>query len=374
MAPTTRTPTASPVALFAGSFVTPASVGSSVVVGMSAAGDLAVGDNTYGGGSLVSVYTYGNVNWTLQQSMTGSNSAGAYVSVTSIAFCKDGTTLVVGMASADANRGAVWIYFKNGGVWTEQIRLTPSGVGGSSTAMGTSVACSDDGNTVSAGGILDSSQKGAVFVFVRTAGPTWVQQAKIVPTIAGNVRIGRSTALSADGNRMVIGSEGLDGLWVYTRSGGIWTLEQKMPTVTGATLPGAIGYAVSMSSAGDRIIAGDPYEDPNANAGGCWIFVRSGTTWTQESGRIRAVGIGATYNGWSVTMNNAGDKVMFGALLSGGVSVYSRSGTVWSHDRSKQTASSSSLGESITTNGNIFVAAQRNTAGDAAQWATFYSL
>jgi hypothetical protein len=102
--------------------------------------------------------------------------------------------------------------------------------------QGRSVALSADGNTAIEGGYLDSQGPGAVWVFTRSNG-VWTQQgSKLVATDAvGNAHVGYSVALSADGNTAIVGgrdgSTGQDwtgASWVYTRSNGVWTQQGGM--------------------------------------------------------------------------------------------------------------------------------------------------
>jgi hypothetical protein len=95
-------------------------------------------------------------------------------------------------------------------------------------AQGSSVSLSADGNTAIVGGIYDNDGAGAVWVFTRSGG-VWSQQGdKLVGTGAvGGFRQGYSVALSADGNTTIVGGwtdSYLTGTaWVFTRSGGVWS-------------------------------------------------------------------------------------------------------------------------------------------------------
>ena len=51
-------------------------------------------------------------------------------------------------------------------MWTQQDKLTGTGMAGSLTGLGTSVALSADGNTAIAGGPYDDDFKGATWVFL----------------------------------------------------------------------------------------------------------------------------------------------------------------------------------------------------------------
>ena len=79
--------------------------------------------------------------------------------------------------------------------------------GGHGASEGWSVALSADGNTALVGGNNDNNAVGAVWIFTRSGG-VWSQQgSKLVATDATvNARVGNSVALSADGNTALAAS------------------------------------------------------------------------------------------------------------------------------------------------------------------------
>jgi hypothetical protein len=67
----------------------------------------------------------------------------------------------------DNGNGAVWVYTRSDGVWTQQgNKLVGTGAVGNAR-QGISVALSADGNTAIAGGTFDNNGNGAVWVFVQ---------------------------------------------------------------------------------------------------------------------------------------------------------------------------------------------------------------
>ena len=140
-----------------------------------------------------------------------------------VGISADGNTAVVG-AFSDTVPGSAAIFTNVLGVWTQQgARLMGTGGVGSSQ-QGYATAISGDGNTVVVGGQADNTTAGAVWIFTRSAG-VWTQQgAKLVGTgAAGGARQGWSAALSADGNTALVGgphdNSGAGAAWVFTRSG-----------------------------------------------------------------------------------------------------------------------------------------------------------
>ena len=125
----------------------------------------------------------------------------------SVAISSDGNTAIVGGWGDNSSARAAWVFTRSGGVWSQQgSKLVGTGAVGSSVYQGVSVSVSSDGNTAVVGGYRDSSGAGAVWVFTRS-GVVWTQQGnKIVGTGAvGNALQGISVSLSSDGNTAVVG-------------------------------------------------------------------------------------------------------------------------------------------------------------------------
>ena len=120
-------------------------------------------------------------------------------------------------------------------------KLVGSGGSGPLVYQGDSVALSADGNTAIIGGFGDYIA-GAVWVFTRTDG-AWTQQgSKLVGSGAiGSVGQGQSVALSADGNTALVGGSAdnsyAGAVWVFTRFGGVWSQQGGKLVGSGAIPP-----------------------------------------------------------------------------------------------------------------------------------------
>jgi hypothetical protein len=134
------------------------------------------------------------------------------------------------------------------------------GTGGVGRAWeGWSVALSSDGNTAIVGGIRDNANAGAVWVFTRTSG-VWSQQGtKLVGTGAvGNANQGRSVALSSDGKTAIVG-----GYWDSSNAGAAWVFTSNRGSLT-ITLydaenwgqPGVDARVVLYNSSGSQVAQG----------------------------------------------------------------------------------------------------------------------
>lgn len=155
----------------------------------------------------------------------------------SVALSADGNTAIVGGIRDNADKGAVWIFTRSGTTWTQQQKLVGAvsvQVTNGYVYQGTSVAISADGNTVLFGASADNNYVGAAWVFTRS-GTTWTQQgSKLVASnyLGSDPGQGLSVSLSADGNTAMVGghrdNNDKGAAWIYTRSAGTWTQQQKL--------------------------------------------------------------------------------------------------------------------------------------------------
>ncbi len=142
----------------------------------------------------------------------------------SVSLSADGNTAIVG-SDTTSDVGAAWIWTRHDGVWTEQAKLVGSGAVGRA-AQGKAVALSGDGNTAIVSGVIDDQQTGAVWIFTRS-GTVWTQQGnKLVGSGATEkAQQGAGVALSYDGNTAMVGAFA-DGnfkgaAWVWARTDGV---------------------------------------------------------------------------------------------------------------------------------------------------------
>ena len=236
--------------------------------------------------------------------------------------------------------GAVYVFTRTGTTWSQQAYLKASNTGEATDGdqFGFSLALSDDGNTLAAGAIGEdsadgkingnqadnsASNAGAVYVFARTRS-RWSQQAYVKPSSpAGadaNDLFGYSVALSADGNTMAVGSydeagssnvingpednrlPGTGAVFVFTRSGTTWSRQAYLKASTQDPAD-SLGAWVAISDDGNTVAASAPDEDSlttgidavqtghsgrigtldDVSAGAAYVFVRSGTTWSQQA-------------------------------------------------------------------------------------------
>lgn len=199
--------------------------GNTAIVG--GPGDGAVGNN-FGPGAAW-IWTRSGGVWTQQGTkLVGQGAVGNASQGWSVSLSADGNTAIVGGNSDDKDNnnlsvGAAWVWTRSGGVWSQQgTKLVGSGAVGPA-AQGFSVSVSADGNKAIVGGSDDNSYAGAVWVWTRSGG-VWSQQGtKLVGLgTVGIAHQGTSVSVSADGNTAIVGgftdNSYAGAAWVFTAS------------------------------------------------------------------------------------------------------------------------------------------------------------
>lgn len=259
-----------------------------------------------------------------------------------VAVSADGTTLAVGApheggpGDAVFDSGAVYVFTRAGGVWTQQAYIRASNPQ-MSAQFGHAVALSADGSTLAVSAVWESSnatgingnqqdesipQAGAVYVFTRR-GATWTQQAYIKASNTGEAgtadtfgegdQFGFSLSLNADGNTLAVsaltedgGSGGINGnqsdnaapsagaVYVFTRAGTTWS-QQAYIKPSNIDAGDLFGIAVSLSADGNTLAAGSfdedgssrgingPHDNKTGGSGAAYVFTRAGAVWSQQA-------------------------------------------------------------------------------------------
>jgi hypothetical protein len=288
----------------------------------------------------VYVFTRRGSTVTQQAYIKASNPGDGANFGSSVALSRDGNTLAVaayyessnatGINGNQADRsipeaGAVYIFTRTGSTWSQQAYIKASNTGNAAQGdnfaegdqFGYSIGLSDDGNTLAVGAIGEDSnatgingdqadnsagQSGAAYVFVRT-GTAWTQQAYVKSTMTRpNVLFGYSVAVSENGNTLAVAEydadRGKGALYVLVRTGTTWSHQARIQA-DNAENGDSLGYSMAISDDGNTIAAGAADEDcliPGINPAGCdkdqpmdnssgaaYVFVRTGTTWTQQA-------------------------------------------------------------------------------------------
>jgi len=342
---------------------------------VSISGDIAIvganGDDD--GGSLSGsayIFARSGSSWSQQAKLTA-NDAAADDRFGSIVFLS-GDTAIVGSPKDDdggLNSGSAYIFVRNGSSWSQQAKLTASDAA-TDDYFGISVSIS--GDTAIVGARWDDefgSNSGSAYIFVRN-GSSWSQQAKLTASDASaNDRFGSAVAISGD--TAIVGAKDNDdgssnsgSVYLFVRSGSSWSQQAKL-TANDAAEDDRFGSAVAIS--GDTAIVGVGLDDDNgSNSGSAYIFARSGSSWSQQAKLTASDAVADDKFGVSVSIS--GNTAIVGAdeessSGTGSAYIFVRSGSSWSQ-QSKLTASDAAADDRF----GVSVSISENTAIVGAHW------
>jgi hypothetical protein len=211
------------------------------------------------------------------------------------------------------------LQYPTAGKWTETQKLiSPNETG---RHFGISISLSGDTALI---GQLFSEE---AYVFTRNNN-TWTQQTKLIPSDApldGNF----GYSVSLDGDTALIGVPADDGkgsVYVFTHNGSNWTQQAKLLASDGQIYD-YFGYSVSLSD--DTALIG-AFGDEN-HTGSAYVFIHTGTSWTQQAKLLALDGIANDWFGYSVSL--FGDTALIGACAAddwnGSAYIFARTGSIW---------------------------------------------
>ena len=198
-----------------------------------------------------------------------------------------------------------------------------------------------DGDTALIGARSDDDNgvdSGSAYVFIRNDN-IWTQQAKL---LASDGETGDDFGWTVDlsGDTALIGAYGSDDMgsssgsaYIFTRTGTSWTQQAKLLASDGAERD---HFGISVSLSVDTAIIGAPLHDDNGNdSGSAYVFIRTGTTWTQQAKLLAADGVVDDYFGTSVSID--GDNALIGATgddgYKGSVYFFTHTGITWTQQQ-----------------------------------------
>jgi hypothetical protein len=293
---------------------------------------------------------------------TGFSGASAMGSSSSIY----NNTLAIGGSSDSSVSGAVWIFVRSGGIWYQE---GPKLKGTSSINMNQGISVSLYENTLAFGSTGDGGNVGATWIYLRSSNNTWNTQAKLIGTgFSGASFQGISVSLYRD--TVAVGGHqdnvSVGAVWIFTRVGTTWTQQGAKLIGSGysATAPN-FGRSVSLYE--DTLAIGSPSDKDNTNTttGSTFIFVRTSGTWTQQGGTtFKLIGTGfsgGSQQGFSVSLYQ--DTLVSGGFLDNGLIgaswIFVRSGTTWTQQGQKLVGSGysglSNQGYSVSLYNNTLI-------------------
>ena len=205
------------------------------------------------------------------------------------------------------NAGAAYIFERSNVIWLERAKITANDAK-AGDLFGNTVAISGETAVIGAPGVDDAGpEAGAAYVFVRS-GDNWIQQAKLTGNDIGTFdQFGAAIAIHE--NTAIIGAYGKDeggvdtgAAYVFVRNGTSWTQQAKLTHRN--PVPGDLfGFAVAVY--GDSALIGAHGSDATGpDSGAAYIFTRTGGTWRQSTQLIpNDSGLGDEF-GYAVDLTN----------------------------------------------------------------------
>jgi hypothetical protein len=277
--------------------------------------------------------------WSEQAKLSASNGEVLDVFAFSAALSADGNVAIVGAKGRNSGQGAAYIFTRSGTTWVERAELTDSS-GGAHHDFGYSVAISADGGTALVGARGKNTGRGAAFIFTGS-GSSWSLQAELTASDGAAMDdFGISVALSDDGNTALVGAEGKNSAYVFTRNGTDWSQTEGALTPSDGEAGDHFGFSVALSADGDTALIGAIGK--NSGQGKAYLFTRSDSAWGGEVELTAADGSAGDGFGVSVGLDANGATALIGASGrndgQGAAYIFTGSGSTWAQQGGALTA------------------------------------
>ena len=247
------------------------------------------------------VYERGDAGWAQRQLLTLPGEFGQKVAI-------DGDLAAVAAGSGDSfspDIGRVYVYRRADDVWSLEATLTRTDEN-ADLGFGASVAVSGDTILVGApyAKVGLKAGAGAAYVFTSSGG-TWSLQTRLTGPAGGQAGFGGRVAL--DGDRALVSSGGdLGAVTVFERSGTTWSDTGPL-TATG--LDPVPSFGASLALQGDRALVGATGQ--GNEAGTVYVFQKQASGWVQTAELTAADGQPSDHFGGALSLQ--GDSVLVGA-------------------------------------------------------------
>jgi hypothetical protein len=297
------------------------------------------------------VFTRSGTTWTQQAKLAASDGAFFDSFGVSVSISADGNTALIGAASEDTspntNNGAAYVFTRSDTTWTQQVKLVASDAA-SGDNFGISVSISSNGNTALIGSPSKSTSpntnNGAVYAFTRSD-TTWTEREKIIPEDSKSSDLfGLLVSISGDGSTFAVSSD-TDFVYVYELSGNTWRQQAKLFS-TENLLNYNFGSDISVSEDGNTIAVGAYVTGSGGSfytlglgataapvfteSGGCHIFTRLNSDWTQKF-RIIDTSLNSKNFGRAVSISGDANTLLLGIkttneeTINGNANIYNLS-------------------------------------------------
>jgi hypothetical protein len=218
-----------------------------------------------GGSAYVFVQVSGPLRWTEQARLSlYPNSSYSFGNTVAISGDSIAATAIHDFEDEEL-RGAVYVFRRAAGSWSEQERLFPR-----DDEWFRGVAFSEDSLFVSGDAVAGSSRKRFIDVFMQT-GDIWTVHAKLLPSkLDGDLYFPSSSSLAVAADRLVACA--YRKAYIIVRSGSSWTEQSKVMCNRHANPD---GFCSDLAIMGDTLVVGGNE--------GTYIFTFADEVWTEQA-------------------------------------------------------------------------------------------
>ncbi len=234
--------------------------------------------------------------------------------------------------------GSAYIFERNEETWSQVKKITASDA---TTYNGFGKAVSIYGERVVIGAAIDDDDPdvtpGAVYIFEKIGG-TWTEVTKLTSS-DGSYNNGFGISVSVSGDYIIVGvpfdrDKGYSSgaVEIFEKINGTWTNVKKITASDGTAFE---NFGINVSISGDQAIIGADEDKENGdNSGAAYIIERIGGAWTQVAKLTTTVAAPYTAFGCSVSIH--GDRVIVGAcggmettLIEGSAYIFEKIDGTW---------------------------------------------
>jgi hypothetical protein len=272
-----------------------------------------------------------------------------------------GDTALIGAPydnTSDFNAGAAYVYVNDGGVWEAEAKLFPD-VRSSEDRFGGSLSLDGNRALIAGLGYVNDPYLGPVYVFERNGG-IWTKTAQL--SIGGRLDIGTEVVL--DGDRALVTEYDIVADYslahIFEYENGTWTRTAELDNSPGESQD---GFGLAAALEGDRVLIGAPTGDGQGGEtgiGAAYVFEYENGAWTQTARLVADDGEASALFGDSVALD--GNRALISASWdddqgqnSGSVYVFEYENGVWTQTHklmANDSAAGDRFGTSVVLEGN----------------------
>lgn len=268
-----------------------------------------------------------------------------------------GDDVIVGATGTD-NKGAAYLFHYNGSNWTQTHKFS-AGNGMTYDNFGSAVSLNGDYAVIGASGA--QALKGAVYVYKKN-GNSWQEDDMLTGTLYSS---SFGSAVDISGDAIIVGAGASSYAFVFMLDGSTWVKVAELTDLNG-TLSDKFGGTVSID--GDLAVVGATYhQNENGATGAAYVYHRQGSNWVEEEKIVAEdgelddhFGVVSIY-GTTIVIGAYGDDDY--GLDAGSAYIYQKEGDNWQFKDKLQASdgfAGDELGSSVAIFSNVIVAGAPN--------------